>query len=303
MYIKVNLTRLIDVTNVYMVKRRTVWQIVDHDALMIFAADGHCKIDMDGESYVLEPGSLFIVPAGHHYLRQPIGDEMCTLYYIHLNIADVSEVCDDASALDKIAERKQEHINLVSHGEFDSCHEYYLHILTDLSDKLELVRGLYESAISTVVKDHAESQTRLSLIAAQLLMYAASSALSESADTAVMNTAPTKKLRKVFAYIKLHCKENITLDELCAISNFSRQHLIRIFRSEYGMTPKAYILNYRINSAKELFYRDPTLSVKEVAYELGFEDQHYFSRIFSKVTGQTPSEYKEHLLNFDPSKQ
>ena len=69
------------------------------------------------------------------------------------------------------------------------------------------------------------------------------------------------------------------------------------------MTPKAYILSYRINCAKELFYREPNLSVKEVAYEMGFEDQHYFSRLFTRVTGQSPTAYKDHLKNFDPSKQ
>ena len=43
--------------------------------------------------------------------------------------------------------------------------------------------------------------------------------------------------------------------------------------------------------------------LKEVADEMGFEDQHYFSRLFTKVTGVTPSAYRKHLLTFDPSKQ
>lgn len=302
-YLKVNLENLADVTDVYMVKRRTVWQIVDHNTLIIFAADGKCSIDMDGENYLLDKGSLFIVPSGHHYIRRPVNNEMCTLYYIHVDLHNGSEVLDDSFAAEEIRRRKSEHTDIVSHGDIDKCHEYFLHIHTDLSSKLENMVELYEYAINTAVKDHAESQTKLSLIASQILINAASVALRESVVQNISNTAPTKKLRKVFAYIKLHSKENITLDELCSISNFSRQHLIRVFRSEFGMTPKAYILNYRINCAKELFYRDPTLSVKEVAYELGFEDQHYFSRIFSKVTGQTPSEYKDHLINFDPSKQ
>ena len=308
MYLKLDFQQLVEVTNVYMVKRRTVWQIVDHDTLVILVTDGHCQIEMDGEEYLLEPGSLFIVPAGHHYLRRPVENEMCTLYYIHLNMRDNSELCDDAAAIEEIAHRKQEHAKIASNGEnetrqYQCRHDYCLQLHTDLSGKLEYVKGLYEEAIETALKDHVESRTKLSLLAADLLICAAESALRESKGRAVASATPTKKLRKVFAYIKLHSKENITLEELCTICNFSRQHLIRVFRTEFGMTPKSYISNYRINCAKELFFREPTLSVKEVAYEMGFEDQHYFSRLFTRVTGQSPSAYKEHLKNFDPSKQ
>lgn len=303
MYIRINLGRLVDVTSVYMVKRRTVWQIVDHDTLLIFCSDGHCRITMDGEEYLLSPGSLIIIPAGHHYLRQPIGNEMCSLYYFHIHFRDDTELCDDATAAEAMALQKQSHAETALRGEAQSGHEYYLRIMTDLSLMIDEVLGIYDEAIKTAVRDHAESPTKLSLLAARLLMQAAEAALRENTELMTRPVSPNKKLRKVFAYIRLHSKENITLDDLCAVSNFSRQHLIRVFRTELGMTPKAYILTYRINCAKELFFRDRTLSVKEVAYELGFEDQHYFTRLFSKVTGQTPSAYRDHLINFDPDKQ
>ena len=303
MYLKIDLKQLADVSSVYMVKRRTVWQIVDHYTLLIFVYEGHCEIEMDGEEYLLAPGSLFIVPAGHHYLRRPVNGEMCTLYYMHIDTRGNSEPLDDALALDEIEKRRQEHSKEASDGEQTARHDYCAHIHTDLSTRLEYVKGLYEEAIATALKDHVESRTKLSLIAAELLISAAESAIRESTGRPVASTAPAKKLRKVFAYIKLHSKENITLEELCTICNFSRQHLIRVFRTEFGMTPKAYILSYRINCAKELFYREPNLSVKEVAYEMGFEDQHYFSRLFTRVTGQSPTAYKDHLKNFDPSKQ
>ena len=302
MYFRLDFKELVDVSSVYMVKRRTVWQIVDHCTLLIFAYEGHCRIEMDGEEYLLSPGSLFIVPAGHHYLRRPVGDEMCTLYYMHIDTRENSELAEDPQAREEIEKRRKEHAKPGA-GDAPARHDYFMHIHTDLSLKREAVKKIYEDAIGVALKDHVESRTRLSLLAAELMIMAAESSLRESAGRPVEATAPAKKLRKVFAYIKLHSKENITLEELCTICNFSRQHLIRVFRTEFGMTPKAYILSYKVNCAKELFFREPNLSVKEVAYEMGFEDQHYFSRLFTRVTGQSPTAYKEHLKNFDPSKQ
>ncbi|MBQ7791929.1 MAG: AraC family transcriptional regulator, partial [Clostridia bacterium] len=45
-------------------------------------------------------------------------------------------------------------------------------------------------------------------------------------------------------------------------------------------------------------FRNPHISVKQVAFELGFQDSHYFSRLFKKVTGETPGEYRERVVNY-----
>ena len=260
-------------------------------------------ITMDSEDYLVSPGDLIIIPAGHHYLRRPVGNEMCTLYYFHIHFRDGTRLCDDTEAAAGISAQKQAYAEAVLNGERLHEHSYYLRIKTSLLSHADEITGIFESAINTAFRDHVESPTRISLLACDLLMLAVSAAQRENTDALTAPVSQSKKLRKVFAYIRLHSKENITLDDLCAVSNFSRQHLIRVFRTELGMTPKAYILTYRINCAKELFFYDPSLSVKEVAYEMGFEDQHYFTRLFTKITGQTPSAYKDHIANFDPNKQ
>ncbi len=309
MLYEINLAAMPGITDIYSVRRRTVWQIVDPDTLLIFAAEGSCRIMLDNENYLLSEGSLFIVPARHYYVRRPVNNELCTLYYAHIRLAGEPSAMNETEAAQRIAERKLAHTRSVIAGERQEadCHLHIVNVLTDLSDRKDEMLALYEDAMSANLRNHIDSMTVEAVLMTRLLLAAAEkSTVSLSApptNSSDPQQEPYRKLNKVISYIRQHSKEDISLSDLCLVSNFSKQHLIRVFRSEFGMTPKAYILSYKINCAKEMFYCNPHLSVKEVADEMGFEDQHYFSRLFAKVSGLTPSEFKTHLLTFDPSKQ
>lgn len=65
----------------------------------------------------------------------------------------------------------------------------------------------------------------------------------------------------------------------------------RLFKDYTGLSPYQYFLQLKIHRARHLL-QEGNLSVKEVAYELGFDNQYYFSRIFKKKTGRSPSEWQ-----------
>ena len=307
MYYEFDLSGLPEVTSIYTVRRRTVWQIVDPDSLLIFAAEGRCRITLDNIEYTLEEGVLIFVPAGHFYIRRPVGDEFCTMYYAHIRLCGGVKPLDTSEAREHLAARLQKRSRaLTEEGRRESpSHIYMLRELTPLPDRQDEILSLYNEAMAANLRNQPDSPTLESMLISRLLLIAASAAADELAvgDTQLPLPDTNRKLDKVFSYIRLHAKESVSLDDLCAVCNFSKQHLIRVFSAEFGMTPKAYILAYRVNRAKEMFYRNPHLSVKEVADEMGFADQHYFTRLFVKIAGMTPSAYKRHLLTFDPSKQ
>jgi AraC-like DNA-binding protein len=308
MFYKLDFSNLPDITSIYSVKRRTVWKIVDTDTLLIYVSEGCCTITSENRSHTLKAGSLFIVPSKQYYIRRPIGDEFCTLYYAHIRFQKDPVLLDYNEACEFIASRRKERTRMMfgNPREAEISHTYVLSEHTELSSSAAEITELYNKAISESLVNHAESPTLISLFILKLLLIAASHVSDVLGESDLNDISPPdtyRKLRKVISYIRLHVKEDISLDDLCFVCNFSKQHLIRVFREEFGTTPKAYILEYRINRAKELFYRNPHLSVKEVADEMGFSDQHYFTRLFTKVAGLTPSAYKKHLLTFDPSKQ
>lgn len=99
-------------------------------------------------------------------------------------------------------------------------------------------------------------------------------------------------------YISKNFSKNISLGELAAYCAILKSQLIRYFKQYFDKTPLEYITDYRIARAKELIFNCPQLTLKEISYELGFDNQHYFSRVFHKNTGETPTHYKIRVLNY-----
>lgn len=88
--------------------------------------------------------------------------------------------------------------------------------------------------------------------------------------------------------------ENIgfSVTDLACGLGISGAHLRRLFKEEYGMTPKEYLTQYRLKQAKSLL-QTGYFSVKEVAFRSGFGDEKYFATVFKKYCGIPPSRYEQ----------
>ncbi len=91
-------------------------------------------------------------------------------------------------------------------------------------------------------------------------------------------------------YIYANYKKEITLKEVAKLCGVSTQYLSKIFGEELGINFIDYLNNFRVNKAKEMLAENKK-SVKEICFEVGYNDPNYFSRTFKKVTGRTPREY------------
>lgn len=99
------------------------------------------------------------------------------------------------------------------------------------------------------------------------------------------------RIAKTVLYIRKHLNEAIELEKLAEISCLSKGHFIRLFKKELGTTPLQYINQKKIEKAQLLLITEE-LAVKEIAFQLAFEDYSYFNRLFKKITGVTPQEYR-----------
>lgn len=93
------------------------------------------------------------------------------------------------------------------------------------------------------------------------------------------------------AYIQEHYAESISLDDVARHVNLSQHYFSRFFKHEKGVGFTDYLTKVRIDHAIELLFLEE-LSIKEIAYMVGFNDPNYFFKIFKKTTGFTPGEYK-----------
>ena len=98
-------------------------------------------------------------------------------------------------------------------------------------------------------------------------------------------------------YIDTYFSSNISLNDICERIHVTSFHFIRMFKKEVGMTPHRYLLNVRVERAKELL-STRQYSVAETALMCGFESISHFSDTFKKQTGYTPVDYKDELNRF-----
>jgi len=93
-------------------------------------------------------------------------------------------------------------------------------------------------------------------------------------------------------YFEEHLERNLSLAELAGVVQLSVFHFTRKFRNEFGCPPHAYVLRKRIERAKAQLARG-NIPLKVVAASSGFSDQSHMTRLFRRLLGVTPSEYRK----------
>ena len=98
-------------------------------------------------------------------------------------------------------------------------------------------------------------------------------------------------INEIKRYIKDNLNNKLTLRNIAEKVGYSPNYCDSLFKKETGESIINYLIKERINEAKRLLI-ERTLTIKEIALFVGFEDYNYFSRTFKKITGVSPTEYK-----------
>ena len=101
-----------------------------------------------------------------------------------------------------------------------------------------------------------------------------------------------QNLQEIKEYIDHNYARKITLDDLAERFYINKYYLTRIFKEQFGMTLNSYLLQVRITHAKQLL-RFSDDSIEKISIQCGMLDANYFARMFKKVEGMTPGEYRK----------
>ena len=101
---------------------------------------------------------------------------------------------------------------------------------------------------------------------------------------------PNFKLERAADYIRDNCTQMLKLEDICAAAQLSPSYLIRAFKQHYGMTPHAFLVNRRIQFARDQLRSGKLIA--DVALEAGFADQAHFQRAFKQHLAATPGQYR-----------
>lgn len=99
----------------------------------------------------------------------------------------------------------------------------------------------------------------------------------------------------VVEHIRKNLHQKLTIDQIADMTYLSKSNFFKMFKQEFGISPNRFILNERIKKAKELLAKDE--SIKEVAFQTGFSDTNYFTRVFRQYEGTTPKIFQSNVLS------
>lgn len=95
-------------------------------------------------------------------------------------------------------------------------------------------------------------------------------------------------------YIKRNLHQKLSIESIAKLAYLSKSNFFKMFKDELGTSPNDFILQERISKAKELLATQN--SIKETAYQTGFSDTNYFTRVFKQLEGITPKNYQNMMI-------
>lgn len=102
---------------------------------------------------------------------------------------------------------------------------------------------------------------------------------------------PQRQVLQVLDYINDHLSQDIKLADLAALLDMSQFHFSHVFKQAIGTSPYQYLLQQRIERAKQLL-KQPEQTIMDIALECGFNSHSHLSNKFRQMTGMTPTAYR-----------
>jgi YesN/AraC family two-component response regulator len=159
----------------------------------------------------------------------------------------------------------------------------------DLVNVLEQAFMLCDAAIKQNRKESGESsEAKTELGDHASLEEGGASRINTDEDNL---TEPNVFIREVRSYIEANYREDIALQDIAGVFGYSDVYFCKLFKQNFGMNFIAYLNEYRMEIAKKLL-ADPQINIKDISIKAGYRDANYFTRLFKRKTGKTPSEYR-----------
>ncbi|OYU83510.1 MAG: hypothetical protein CFE24_10920 [Flavobacterium sp. BFFFF2] len=99
-------------------------------------------------------------------------------------------------------------------------------------------------------------------------------------------------LKQSIAHINNHIESKIDIEEIASKTPWGYNHYIRIFKEYVGLTPYQYVVKKRIERAETILI-ETDVKIQQISYELGFDSHGAFTKLFKKITGKTPEQYRK----------
>lgn len=251
--------------------------------------DGNMYLQEDGVRYHLKPGDFFILEPG--LLHEGYQKAACDYYYAHFMHPDIGRYAgDDAAAMALLSEKRKKSLISYNLDEKDPTDP-----VTYLPKHFHLSGGEYKSQLRSFVEcyDSREEHYKRRVSAALhgfLLDVAHEHLLAGICADGKKVRKSEKIAEELLRYLNQNYRMKLTGREIEEMFDVNFDYINRVFSKMTGSPIFTYINILRIYNAKQLI-ATTDLPFSEIGYLVGIEDRYYFSKLFRKLTGTSPTEY------------
>jgi len=238
------------------------------DYLLIYCIDGAGQLQLPERTVTVEPGHLLLLPKGLPHAYRANEDNPWTLYWVHFDGSDAEEFCRNLP-LDRNLPLQQVGRNPK--------------LIADLDSLLQVRRSGYQ------LRPLLHTANQLRQILSYLALLRTSGGNPQGFD-----------LERVHSHMQANLHQQLDLDSLAALVNLSKYHFAKRYKGLTGTSAINHFINLKIEHACQLLDISGQ-SVSEIGYAVGYDDAYYFSRIFKKVMGISPTEYRKMRLGTWPN--
>lgn len=252
-----------------------------HDEMeFIYIIDGSAEIHIDFKCFKASSGDFVIIPKGAiHYMK---GYDNIKISYIAIvfslsliegNTLDYSQI----SFITPIIENKLLFKNIITSK--DKGYSSIINSFKQLIDSFNSKNYGYQLSIKSF------------LFNIFYTLFNENHITIDIEKEHYNDLIKVEKLKEVIKYIQTNYKRHISIKELASIAQYSEYHFLRFFKIETSKTCTQYINHFRIQKAA-LLLSNTSLSITEIAYEVGFGDVSYFIKTFKKYMSTSPTKFR-----------
>lgn len=242
------------------------------DNILIYCTEGKGWLTLPSGTYNVQPNHLAVIPAGMPHKYAADTENPWSIYWVHFKGSQ-------ASFFTSLLSRHPR--GFVSYTTF-------------IEDRLKVFDSLYSNFESGYSLDN------LVFASLSFQYYLLSFAYSDRFAPRLQYKGKDPVDASI-QHMQDHLATRVTLEELAAAVNLSVSHYASVFKSRTGYSPIGYFNHLKIQRACQ-YLQFTTLRINEISVKVGIDDPYYFSRLFTKVMGISPNDYRRRQAGADHKK-
>lgn len=272
---------------------------------LMFLYQGEAYITLDNDNYTLQPGDFIFLRPDQLFSSKTNPENPCRYYIIHFKLDNPVQILSEEVAYVQINEAIKSFSYKDIYDIFEmpqiNFKKIYLLNTHNLGGSKDRIFNLLEKAVSERNYLNLSSEIMISCCLCEILIMLSRLTIENLKIDFIFNhvNEMPRTIQEAVYFIHENYTRQIGLKDICKYLGVSPQYLIRTFNRKLNRSPLEYLNLFRISRAKDML-KYTSLTVKEISYEIGIQNPFYFCRLFKKIEGMTPTEFRKMSLQYLP---